>query len=358
MPPTSSFPALSARRLLVFGGIALILAGMLFGDVFAVFVLHQNAGRAHQALRAGAGAAAAGDAEAVRGHFRVVGALLENHGTKVDTHVHVIKFGYLALLLALLQPYVALSERRRKQLAIVFLAGSVLLPVCVFLIHYVGLAYSPLQSLGWASLLADFGGLLVILACVGELSGLGRYLRGKRLAAPAEALASDRGWSSRVLLTGGTLLVLTGFVHGAYYATVDLYRHEAAELRLLQETADRAAANDLPAAEASLSAYGALQGEKAVKIAAHAHIIEFGFLAMLLAFIQQYVFLSERWKRSWALVLLAGSVILPVFVLLELSWGLLAGGIADLGGLLVIIALAGMLVGVLRYTGRVDALGG
>jgi hypothetical protein len=33
---------------------------------------------------------------------------------------------------------------------------------------------------------------------------------------------------------------------------------------------------------------------------------------------------------------------------------LLAGGIADLGGLLVIIALVGMLVGVVRYTGRLD----
>lgn len=343
--------------MLVLGGIALVLAGMVFGDIFAVFVLHQNAGRIHQALLATAGAVEAGDAQAVYNHFGTVGALLENRGTKVDTHVHAIKFGYLALLLALLQPYVALGERRRKQLAALFLAGSVLLPVCVFLIHYVGLAYSPFRSLGWASLLADFGGLLVILVCLGELAGLRRYFQGHRTNAHGTNLSAEWGWASRVLLTGGTLLVLAGFVHGAYYAAVDLYRHEAAELPLLRETADRAAVSDLSSAEASLSAYGALQGEKAVKIAAHAHIIEFGFLAMLLAFIQQYVFLSERWKRSWALVLLAGAVILPVFVLLELRWGLLAGGIADLGGLLVIIALAGMLVGVLRYTGHADAQG-
>jgi len=47
--------------------------------------------------------------------------------------------------------------------------------------------------------------------------------------------------------------------------------------------------------------------------------------------------------------------VLPVFVLLELQWGLVAGGIADVGGFLVIIALLGMLTGVLRYTGRLDA---
>ena len=53
-------------------------------------------------------------------------------------------------------------------------------------------------------------------------------------------------------------------------------------------------------------------------------------------------------------MLLAGSVILPVFVFSNSKWGLVAGGIADLGGLLVVIGLVGMLVGVLRYSGRLD----
>jgi hypothetical protein len=42
-------------------------------------------------------------------------------------------------------------------------------------------------------------------------------------------------------------------------------------------------------------------------------------------------------------------------VLLELNLGLVAGGIADIGGLLVIVALVGMLVGILRYSGHLDA---
>jgi hypothetical protein len=71
--------------------------------------------------------------------------------------------------------------------------------------------------------------------------------------------------------------------------------------------------------------------------------------------VQPYVFLSELWKRRWTQVLLAGSLVLPVFVLLELRFGLLAGGIADIGGLMVIVALVAMLVGVLRYTGTLDA---
>ena len=79
---------------------------------------------------------------------------------------------------------------------------------------------------------------------------------------------------------------------------------------------------------------------------------------MLLSFVQPYVYLGEVWKRRWVMVLLAGSVTLPVFVLLEVRLGLLAGGIADLGGLLVIVALGGMLVGVLRHGGRLDAAAG
>ena len=94
-----------------------------------------------------------------------------------------------------------------------------------------------------------------------------------------------------------------------------------------------------------------------MNIAAHAHIIEFGLLAILMGMFQPYVFLSDRWKNIWAAVFLLGSLLLPVFVLLKLRLGLLAGGIADVGGLLVIVALTGMLAGMLRYTGRLDAAG-
>jgi hypothetical protein len=93
-----------------------------------------------------------------------------------------------------------------------------------------------------------------------------------------------------------------------------------------------------------------------LKIAAHSHIIEFGLLAILLSFVQPYVQLGDVWRRRWVILLMAGSLILPVFVLLELKLGLLAGGIADAGGLMVIVALVAMLAGVLRYSGSLDAV--
>jgi hypothetical protein len=352
------FAPLSARRMLVIGGIALILVGMTFGDIFAVFVLHPNADRIGESLLAASRAVTAQDARGAASAFQNIGGLLENRGTKVDAHVHMIAFGYLALLLALLQPFVAFDERRKKFLAKLFLVGAVLLPVGVFLIHYVGLAFSPVEAIGWASIFADLGGLFVFLVCAGELAGLWRHIRTRSRPAAAEELLADRSWSGRILLVGGTLLVLLGFLHGAYYAAVDLYRFEAKDAELLSTIASRAAANDSASAAQAVMGYGQLQAAKAVNIAAHAHVIEFGVLAILLAFFQPYVFLRERWTRIWAVMLLIGSFVLPFFVLVELRWGLLAGGIADAGGMLVVVALLAMLVGVWRYTGKLDAAGG
>jgi hypothetical protein len=351
----SSFAPLSARRLLVLGGIGLILVGMLVGDIFAVFVLHQNAARVGASLASAAHAALAGNHSLVQASFQDVGAFLENRGTKVDTHVHMIDFGYLALLLAILQPWIAFTEGMKRRLAWLFLAGAILLPVGVFLIHYVGLVYSPLQTIGWASIFADFGGLLVVIATFGLLLGLGKHFRSRVSEPMQDTLLQDRSAAGRALFVGGVVMVLAGFLHGAYYAGVDLYRHEALDVSILTDMAKAAAASDAGMADRSLEAYGQLQGDKAVKIAAHAHIIEFGLLAMLLAFFQPYVSLRETWKSRWAYVLIFGSVLLPVCVLMELHFGLVAGGLADFGGLLVVVALLGMWIGILRYTGQLDA---
>ncbi len=320
---SQTFAPLSARRLLLLGGMGLILVGMIFGDIFAVFVLHQNAARVGASLAAASHAALAGDSATVVKNFQNVGSFLENRGTKVDTHVHIIGFGYVALMLALLVPWMTLSANTKTGLAWLLLCGAGLLPLCVFLIHYVGLAYSPLQAIGWASLFADLGGLLIIVALVGFLYGLvKRFLSAERAPVEDELLAGSSA-PRRSLLAGGSFLVLLGFLHGTYYAAVDLYRHEALDYAILSQ----------------------------ISVGA------FGLLAMLLAYFQPYVNLRAAWKRRWALVLLLGSVLLPVCVLLELNYGLVAGGLADIGGLLVIVAMLAMWVGILRYTGKLDAGG-
>ncbi len=355
-PLLSTFAPMSARRLYIFGGIALIAAGMVFGDIFAVFVLHQNAGQQGAALIEASRAVANRDPAAATAIFGRLGGLLEDRGTKVDAHVHMLGAGYLALLLALVQPYIALSQPTKKATAGLFIMGGMLLPLGIFLIHYMGLAYSPFAAIGWASVLADSAGAVLILVLLVQAWGFWKYLHKRELTEPE--LPAEDSMPGRALLTGGTLLVLLGFLHGSYYAGTLLYQHERMETAILQRMIGVASEGNLAAATGEVASFGNLAGERAVNIAAHSHIIEFGLLAMLLSFVQPYVFLSEKWKRRWVRVLLGGSVILPVFVLLELQLGLLAGGIADLGGLMVVIGLIGMLVGILRYTGHLDAAEG
>jgi hypothetical protein len=344
---------MSARRLLVFGGIALIAGGMLFGDIFAVFVLHQNAGQQGAALIEASRAVAAGNSSAANETFAQLGSLLEDRGTKVDAHVHMTDAGYLALIVALMQPYIFLTQATKKLLAALFIVGGILLPIGIFLIHYVGLAYSPFAVIGWASVLADSAGALLILVLIIEAWGFWRYLAARELSEPA--LPFENSMSARALLSGGTLLVLLGFLHGVYYAGAFLYQHERMETDILGRMIGAASQGNLSNAASEVNNFGNLAGARAVNIAAHSHIIEFGLLAILLSFVQSYVLLSEKWKRRWVKVFLGGSVVLPLFVLLEVKIGLLAGGIADVGGLAVVVALAGMMVGILRYTGSLDA---
>jgi len=353
-----AFPRMGARRLLVLGGLALFLGGTIFGDVFAVFVLHPNADHIGQALVAATAAVRRHDAEAAGRSFESIGGFLENRGTKVDAHAHMIGFGYLALLIAILYPWMRVSEAAARRLAELLIAGGVLLPVGVFTIHYVGLAYSPLASIGWASIMADAAGLLVVIACGGFLAAL---VRGGGERAFRDPLAQQRSWSGRVLMAGGVLMILAGFLHGAWFAAMDLYTQEKLDRELLSMAADSAAMDPGPGliperAGTALNAYGLLQADHATKIAAHAHIIEFGLIALMAGFFQPLVHLSERWRRRWAAILLAGSVVLPLAVLCELRFGLAAEVAADVGGAMVIVALAGMMAGVLRYTGHLDGV--
>jgi hypothetical protein len=352
------FAPRSARRIFVIGGIGLILCGMILGDIFAAFILHPNANRIGENLLAATRAVAAHDPQAAGAAFKNIGGLLENRGTKVDAHSHMIGFGYFALLIALLQPYVRFSDAAKEFLAKLFILGAILLPAGVFLIHYVGMAGSPFAAIGWASVFGDFGGFLVWVVCLCELAGLAKYFHAQSAVRASDELLNDRSWAARTLLSGGTLLVLIGFLHGSYYAGAHLFRYEARDSELLSAMTTQAAAGDSAGAVRAVADYGQLQGAKAVNVAAHAHVIEFGVLAILLAFFQPYVFLSEKWRRIWVVMLLIGSLALPVFVLLELQWGLVAGGLADVGGLLVIVALFAMLVGIWRYTGKLDSSAG
>ncbi len=113
----------------------------------------------------------------------------------------MIEFGYLALLLAVMMPWVVFAEKRKRKAAWVFLVGAISLPVGVLFIHYVGPARSPLKAIGWASIFADAAGV----PCDGGVfpAGLYKYFRGRLKTSVSDEMFRARSETGRVLLAGG-----------------------------------------------------------------------------------------------------------------------------------------------------------
>ena len=338
-----------------FCGIFLILAGMLLGDIFAVFVLHPNNARIGDAMYAAAMAIPAGNTDAIMGHFQSIGGFLENRGTKVDAHSHSVAIGYVAVLLAILQPFVAWSATTKLRVARAFVACAISLPIAIFTIHYAGLAYSPSGVIGWASIVADAAGLLIAVIVTIQLMGLWRYWRLWRkgsLAGAFDRVSLESG-AGRILLVGGSVLLLAGFLYGAGYAGYTQYLQSPGEVEILRGIV--ASAAEHKSVDANFAAYGAYLAFRGINTAAHAHINSMAILLLVLALIQPLVFLSAKWKNRWAGIIVVAAAALPVCILMEFKYGLIAGGLADISGLAAMIALSAMLFGLARRTGAIDS---
>jgi hypothetical protein len=78
-------------------------------------------------------------------------------------------------------------------------------------------------------------------------------------------------------------------------------------------------------------------------------------MAVLLAFVQNFVFLSDRWKRKWAVLFCIGGAVMPICTYFASIFGLAPAGFADAFGMLSLIALFAMLCGLVRQTGAEES---
>ncbi len=345
--------ASDSQRILVIGGILLAVSGMLLGDVFAMFVLHPNNGRIGEAMFAASQLIPLGDSQGILQHFMAIGGFLENKGTKIDAHSHIIHMGYIALLLAMLQPWVALSEQAKRRSAWLFILSAWLLAPSIFAIYYVGLAYSPLQHIGWASILADLCGALLAVAVAIQLWGMWRHLQGDERIEPSYIGTGNS--ASSTLLVAGLLLIVSGFFYGMGLAAVSSLGGSPSEVDILKDIVVQAAAQDEVALGAAFGEYGNYQMFRAINIATHAHINEMGILLLLMSFLQGFVQYTDRLRQRWALCAAISGIALPAGIILEIPFGFVGSIIADLAGFTMIVALLAMLFGLLRHTGAKDA---
>lgn len=122
-----------AKRVLLLGGIALVLMGMSYGLWYAVYAEHQALDGIGQSLSAGFVAAAERNpalSESSLQHYRQA---KYDYDRQVDVHGHWIGLAMLLIILAVAYDRVEFSEKSKLLLAWGLLAGVVLFPLGVLL---------------------------------------------------------------------------------------------------------------------------------------------------------------------------------------------------------------------------------
>jgi uncharacterized membrane protein len=123
----------AARRILVFGGIALALWGMAYGLWYAAFAEHQALDGIGLSLSSAFSSAAerqSAPVEAALARYRETKYVYDR---QVDVHSHWIGLATLLVVLGLALDHLAWSERTQRSLAWALLAGAVLFPLGVLL---------------------------------------------------------------------------------------------------------------------------------------------------------------------------------------------------------------------------------
>jgi hypothetical protein len=125
-----------SRKILLFGGLALAVLGMLYGLQYALFSEHQTLDRMGGSLAQSFAAAAERSPAQSQAALERYGETKYNYVRKVDAHSHWIGLAMLMMVLGVVFDGVHFKEGLRRLIASSLLAGSVLFPLAVVLQTY------------------------------------------------------------------------------------------------------------------------------------------------------------------------------------------------------------------------------
>ena len=146
-----------ARKLLVFGGLALAALGMLYGLQYAVFVEHQTLDQMGGSLAKGFVQAANRQMPEAHASIDQYAAVKYDYVRQVDLHSHWIGLGMIMIVLGVVFDRVAFGSGMQMGLAITFAAGATIFPLGVIL-------QTMTHGASFASALAIVGSALVIVS--------------------------------------------------------------------------------------------------------------------------------------------------------------------------------------------------
>jgi len=156
-----------SRKLLIFGGMACAVVGMLYGLQYALFTEHQTLDQMGGSLTQSFAAAASRNIGQSRAALEQYGETKYDYVRQVDTHSHWIGLGMLMIVLGVIFERVNFSEGIRQLVALCLLAGSALFPLAVLVqTYHHGAAL-------WKAL-AVAGSGLIIAALAGTAWGFAR----------------------------------------------------------------------------------------------------------------------------------------------------------------------------------------
>ena len=124
---------MSARQILLLGGIALAILGMSYGLWYAVFAEHQALNGIGHSLASGFQAAAERNSAARESSLLQYRQAKYAYDRQVDVHGHWIGLAMLLIVLAIAFDHVALSEKLKQLLACALLLGAALFPLGVLM---------------------------------------------------------------------------------------------------------------------------------------------------------------------------------------------------------------------------------
>ena len=144
----------SSRKLLIAGGLALIIFAMSYGLWYALFAEHQALEGMGANLATAFAQAASGNLDDAHTSIQQYAAVKYAYVRHVDVHSHWGGLAMILIVLGMMFDRVGFSERLRLYLATTLVAGSVLFPLGVML--------QTATTSGIASALAVAGSALVI----------------------------------------------------------------------------------------------------------------------------------------------------------------------------------------------------
>src|SRR6478736_6376004 len=124
---------MSARMLLLVGGVALAILGMSYGLWYAVFAEHQALHGIGHSLASGFQAAAERNSAAREDSLLQYRQAKYAYDRQVDVHGHWIGLSMLLFVLAIAFDHIGLSEKFKLLLACALFFGAVLFPLGVLL---------------------------------------------------------------------------------------------------------------------------------------------------------------------------------------------------------------------------------